>query len=61
MLGRDWLAKLWLDWQNLHRLQTTPQEHQLQGILNRYADVFKEELGLVKQTAKIYVNPTAKP
>ena len=61
LLGRDWLAKLRLDWQNLHRLHTTPQEHQLQDVLSRYADVFKEELGLVKQTAKIYVDPTAKP
>ena len=27
LLGRDWLAKLRLDWQNLHQLQTSPKEH----------------------------------
>ena len=49
LLGRDWLAKLCLDWRNLHRLQTTPQEHQLQETLDRYADVFKE--GMKKCTS----------
>ena len=60
LLGRDWLAKLKLDWQVLNRVQST-QDEKLHKILERHTQVFNEELGLVKHTAKIHVDPTAKP
>ena len=60
LLGRDWLATIRLDWQNLQRLHTVRQDS-LQDILAHHANVFNEELGLVKQTAKIHIDPEAKP
>ena len=60
MLGRDWLAKIQLDWQNLRRLHTVRQDS-LQDIFAHHANVFNKELGLVKQTVKIHIDPDAKP
>ena len=61
VVGRDWLLKIRLDWQNLNRLQAAPPTH-LQVIIDRHAAVFKDELGLVKDVAaKIYVGDKAQP
>ena len=60
LLGRDWLAKIHLDWQNLQQLHTVRQDS-LQDILAHHANVFNDELGLVKQTGKIHIDPKAKP
>ena len=61
LLGRDWLLKIRLDWQNLNRLQAAPPTR-LQVILDRHAAMFKDELGLVKDVAaKIHVDDAAQP
>ena len=59
LLGRDWLAKIRFSQQNLQRLYTVWQDS-LQDILAHHANVFNEELGVVKQTAKIHIHPEAK-
>ena len=61
LLGRDWLLKVRLDWQNLNRLQAAPPTR-LQVTLDRHAAVFKDKLRLVKDVAaKIHVDATAQP
>ena len=50
VVGRDWLLKIRLDWQNLNRLQAAPPTH-LQVIIDRHAAMFKDELRLVKDAA----------
>lgn len=59
LLGRNWLQKLKLDWQEIRQLQQTET---LQGLMQRHADVFKEELGELEGVkAKISVDPQAQP
>ena len=61
VVGRDWLLKIRLDWQNLNRLQAAPPTH-LQVIIDRHAAMFKDELGLVKDAAaKMHVGDKAQP
>ena len=58
LLGRDWLEHLKLDWQQLHSIQHSG----LEGILQKHAAVFQDELGELKGTkAKISVDPTVEP
>ena len=45
LLGRNWLQKIRLDWQEIHQLQQIPA---LQETLKRYAEVFENELGEIK-------------
>ncbi len=46
LLGRDWLAKLPLDWKTIFNIRT---QEGVQGVIDKqHADVFKSELGLVK-------------
>ena len=45
LLGRNWLQKIRLNWQGIHQLQQTPA---LQETLQRYAEVFENELGEIK-------------
>ena len=55
LLGRDWLAQLKLDWQELY--QVNQSEHTLQTILDKHKAVFKDELGeAVGITAKLHVS-----
>lgn len=67
LLGRNWLQQIKLDWtqvvQGLRNLQhaetasTKPAE--LQSLLNRYADVFKDELGTIQgEKAKLFFKNT---
>ena len=61
LLGRDWLQKIRLDWRALNHLQTAPPTN-LQAILDGHSDVFKDELGCVKDvTATIVIDPEAPP
>ena len=60
LLGRDWLAQLKLDWQELY--QVNQSEHTLQTILDKHKAVFKDELGeAVGITAKLHVSTNTKP
>ena len=49
LLGRDWLCRLQLDWSELLKTVKTKAVHKLevQSIKQEFADVFKEELGLL--------------
>ena len=59
LLGRNWLAKLRLDWQQIFSVRTG---RTLQTVLDKYPDVFKDDLGTVKGLkAKIHVDPKATP
>ena len=61
LLGRDWLGKLRLDWSELHQIQSTAPGL-LKELLDRYSEVFKDELGTIQgTTAKIQVDPTVQP
>ena len=60
LLGRDWLAQLTLDWQELY--QVNRSEHTLQMILDKHKAVFKDELGeAIGITAKLHVSSDTKP
>ena len=63
LLGRDWLLKLRLDWPYLCVNEVRPTaDSSLSSILDSHAEVFKDELGLVKGTAaKLYVDPSIQP
>ena len=59
LLGRNWLQKIRLNWQGIHQLQQTAA---LQETLQRYAEVFENELGEIKaMEARIDVDPQAQP
>ena len=58
LLGRDWLAKLRLDCQAIHCLETNA----VHELLERYQAVFKPGLGTLKGVeAKLQVDPEARP
>ena len=58
LMGRNWLAKIELDWKNIHRLQ----EASLEDMLDRHKQVFQTDLGTMKgYTAKIFVEKEATP
>ena len=69
LLGRGWLEDIYLDWREInnrckaekvHQVKTT--ENTLQQVLNKYGDVFKEELGTLKGTkSTIHVKRDAIP
>ena len=59
LLGRNWLTKLRLYWQEIFSVRTN---HSLESLLKRYEGVFKDELGTLKGIeAKLHVDPQAKP
>ena len=59
LLGRNWLAKLQLDWQQIFSVRTG---RTLQTVLDKYPNVFNDDLGTVKGLkAKIHVDPKATP
>ena len=58
LMGRDWLGELIPDLAILH----TSADDNLQSLLRKYAELFKEELGLVKGlTVKLQVDVKAQP
>ena len=59
LLGRNWLTKLRLNWQEIFSVRTN---HSLESLLKQYEGVFKDELGTLKGIeAKLHVDPQAKP
>ncbi len=61
LLGRGWLKDLGMLPQLVNQVKTVPTR-KLADVLDRHADVFKEELGQLKgTTAKTHVNPEAQP
>ena len=60
LLGRDWLKHLRLDWKEVHAL--SKHEGSLEYLLDKYAEVFSEELGTIKSfCAELNVDPAVKP
>ena len=60
LFGREWLLKIKLHWHELHYLSRTDQ--QLDNLLNKHSQMFKDELGLIKgTTAKLAVDTNAQP
>ena len=58
LLGRSWLAKIQLNWREIHSLSSSG----LQELLSQYDDVFQEGLGTFQgYEAKIEVTPNATP
>ena len=47
LLGRDRLKHLRLDWKEVHAL-SKHEEGSLEYLLNKYAEIFSEELGTIK-------------
>ena len=61
LFGRDWLRVLRLDWESLNTIQSAGTES-LQPLLKRHVEVFKDELGLVRDApAKSHVDPSVQP
>ena len=59
LLGRNWLTKLRLNWQEIFSVRTN---HSLESLLKQHEGVFKDELGTLKGIeAKLHVDPQAKP
>ena len=59
LLGRDWLAKLKLDWKQIFAVS---KDRTLEEILEENKEVFKDELGCIASVkAKIYVEDNAVP
>ena len=68
LLGRAWMTKIRLDWKNLF-LPSNGQfvverdiDESIERLKERYADIFKPELGTVKGvTAKLHLKDNVKP
>ena len=59
LLGRDWLAKLKLEWKHIFNVLA---QESLQDALGRQGMVFKPELGRIQGVeAQLHVNPEAPP
>lgn len=60
LLGRTWLEKIKLNWQEIHMV--AKEDTNLQGILGKHVDVFKGDLGSMKDiTVQLTVKPDSKP
>ena len=60
LLGRDWLSKIKLNWEELYHIDQTKLT--LEAVLDKHSKVFREELGMVRGvTAKLHVDPLARP
>lgn len=60
LIGRDWLAKLRLDWQQLHHVSVS--DTRLEQILSKHSECFKDELGTLRGfKAMLHVKEGAKP
>lgn len=57
LFGRNWLKSIKLNWATIKKLSTN-----LDDILHKYSNVFKDELGTMKDVkAKLYVKEGSKP
>ena len=57
LLGRDWLLKIKLNWNNLTVNHIHSVNLQLNDIVTRHSKIFKDE----RTTAKIHVDPQSQP
>ena len=60
LLGRNWLHHIRLDWRSIKTVSS--QQESLNEMLQRYAEIFTDELGTIKKhTVKLVVAPDANP
>jgi len=60
IMGREWLKEIRLNWQEVRKL--AHGSTQLQTILEKHKEVFREELGSMKKiTVKLHIKPDSKP
>ena len=58
--GHQYRKSLHLDWSSLHQITQTPDKWR--EVVDRHAEVFKEELGQVQGVkAMVHVDPQAQP
>ena len=58
LFGRDWLARIQLDWKKIHTIQGST----LTSVLDRHAHVFQEGLGTLKgYEGQLHVNLETMP
>ena len=61
LLGRYWMQKLCLQWQNIFHQNSSPLT-EVSSLCTKYADIFKDELGIVSaHKATLLVNSEAAP
>ena len=61
LLGRDWMQKLRLHWQNIFHQNSSPLT-EVSSLCTKYADIFKDELGIVSaHRATLQANSEAAP
>ena len=62
LLGWDWLRHIRLDWKTIARTAKEAHPASLETLLQRYTEVFGEELGTINSVqAKLQVKPDAQP
>ena len=63
LLGRDWLQRIQLNWQNVHLLRSTKlTSTTLDTLKARYADLYNEQLGTLKDfQAKLHLKENTAP
>ncbi len=60
LMGRSWLEQLKVDWQAIHMM--TPETLNLEGVLRKNSEVFKQELGSMEGiNVKLTVEPECQP
>ena len=48
LLGLDWMRHIWLDWKSIASAVHIVTSPCYQPLLDKYAEVFKDELGILK-------------
>jgi hypothetical protein len=62
LLGRDWLAKLKLDWSRIFTVQSESVPGSVTEVLDKYANLFSEGYGTVKDfKAQIHLKENVQP
>ena len=62
LLGRDWLSKLRLNWQQIFIMQAEESHKGLEKVLSQFKEVFNPNLGSLRgYTAKIHLEDNAVP
>ena len=62
LFGRNWLREIPIDWKAIHATKLKAQTTSVGAVLDKYADVFKDELGTFKDiTVKLEVKENSKP
>lgn len=62
LLGRDWMGVLRLNWKELFKTIFKLSDSQLQNVLSKHKEIFKDELGTLKGTeVRFHVDTSVKP